>query len=57
MANIYTTIQRKVNRDEFDFLRHALFELHEENFSLAVFNNSAWINSKAVTLTLTETSF
>jgi hypothetical protein len=35
MANIYTTIQRKVNRDEFDFLRHSLFELAEENFSLA----------------------
>jgi hypothetical protein len=35
MANIYTTIQRKINRDEFDFLRHALFELAEESFSLA----------------------
>ena len=35
MANIYTTIQRKVNRDEFDFLRHSLFELDDENFSLA----------------------
>jgi hypothetical protein len=35
MANIYTTIQRKINQDEFDFLRHALFELAEENFSLA----------------------
>lgn len=35
MANIYTTIQRKVNRDEFDFLRHALFELADEGFSLA----------------------
>jgi hypothetical protein len=34
MANIFTTIQRKINRDEFDFLRHALFELAEENFSL-----------------------
>jgi hypothetical protein len=34
MANIYTTIQRKINRDEFDFLRHAVFELAEENFSL-----------------------
>ena len=34
MANIYTTIQRKVNRGEFDFLRHALFELADENFSL-----------------------
>jgi len=35
MALIYTTIQRKINRDEFDFLRHALLELAEENFSLA----------------------
>jgi hypothetical protein len=35
MPNIYTTIQRKVNRGEFDFLRHSLFELAEENFSLA----------------------
>ncbi len=34
MANIFTTIQRKVNRDEVDFLRHALFELNEENFLL-----------------------
>jgi hypothetical protein len=33
MANIYTTIQRKVNRDEFDFLRHALFELDDEKFA------------------------
>ncbi len=35
MANIYTKIQRKVNRDEFDFLAHALEELDDENFSLA----------------------
>ncbi len=35
MANIYTIIQRKINRDEFDFLKHALFELDEEHFSLA----------------------
>ena len=34
MANIYTKIQRKVNRDEFDFLSHALKELDDENFSL-----------------------
>lgn len=32
MANIYTTIKRKINRNEFDFLRHALFELADENF-------------------------
>ncbi len=35
MANIYTSIQRKVNQDEFDFLKHALFELADENFSLS----------------------
>ena len=35
MANIYTMIQRKVNQGEFDFLRHALFELADEKFSLA----------------------
>jgi hypothetical protein len=35
MPNIFTTIQRKINRDEFDFLRHALFELADESFSLA----------------------
>ncbi|MDQ3180231.1 MAG: DUF4258 domain-containing protein [Acidobacteriota bacterium] len=35
MANIYTKILRKVNRDEFDFLAHALEELDDENFSLA----------------------
>lgn len=34
MANIFTTIQRKVNRDEYDFLRHTLFELADEKFSL-----------------------
>lgn len=34
MANVFTIIQRKINRDEFDFLRHALFELADENFSL-----------------------
>lgn len=35
MANIYTTIQRKVNRDEFDFLEHSLDELADENFKLS----------------------
>jgi hypothetical protein len=35
MANIFTTIQRKVNRNEFNFLRHALFELDDEKFSAA----------------------
>ncbi len=34
MASILTKIQRKVNRDEFDFLSHALKELDAENFSL-----------------------
>ena len=35
MANIYTIIQRKVNRDEFDFSEHSLNELAAENFRLA----------------------
>lgn len=35
MANIYTTIARKMNRDEFDFLPHCLDELHDEGFTLA----------------------
>lgn len=35
MASIYTTIQRKVNRGEFDFLKHSLFELADEHFSSA----------------------
>jgi len=34
MASILTKIQRKVNRDEFGFLSHALKELDAENFSL-----------------------
>lgn len=33
MANIYTTIQRKVNRGDFDFLKHALYELADEHFT------------------------
>jgi len=34
MASIFTTIQRKVNRDEFDFLEHSLDALADENFKL-----------------------
>ncbi|CAN5197314.1 hypothetical protein BH20ACI1_BH20ACI1_14640 [soil metagenome] len=35
MANIYTIIQRKVNRDEFDFLPHSSKELEDEDFLLS----------------------
>jgi hypothetical protein len=35
MANIYTTIQRKVNQDKFDFSLHSLEELASEKFNLA----------------------
>jgi uncharacterized DUF497 family protein len=35
MANIFTTIQRKINRDEFDFLPHCSKELDDEGFILS----------------------
>ena len=35
VANIYTTIQRKVNQDKFDFSDHSLKELAAEKFKLA----------------------
>ena len=35
VANIYTTIQQKVNQDKFDFSNHSLEELAAEKFKLA----------------------
>ena len=35
MANIFTKIQRKVNRGEIRFSRHSAFELDDEGFTQA----------------------